>query len=67
MARWTRGFLIAAALAAGCQSPPQSECRSQPGEDGISIDCPQPKDDWSERASEEAVEGMDERAPGSRP
>jgi hypothetical protein len=55
-------------LALACASPPESECRAQPGEGSIDIDCTQPKDGkWSERAAEEAEEGFEERSPGGRP
>lgn len=50
-----------------CESPPQSDCHSQAGETGISIDCPPSDNGWSERAENEAMEGFEERAPGSRP
>lgn len=59
-------------VALSCASPPQgvsereTRCRSSSGESGISVDCPQPDDRWSERAAEEAREGFDERSPGNR-
>jgi hypothetical protein len=58
---------LVAVLVLGCESPPKSDCRSEAGEGGISIDCPPSGDGWSEQAEDEALEGFEERAPGSRP
>ena len=49
-----------------CAGTPEGECRTQPGEDAVSIEC-EPQDRWSDEATEEAMEGFEERGPGSRP
>ena len=55
-------------LALGCQSAPDQECSTRPGEPGYEIDCaPTPGADWGDRALDEAEEGMERRGPGGRP
>ena len=61
------GCCVTAVLVLGCESPPESDCDSQAGESGIHIECPPSRDGWSERAENEALDGFEERAPGSRP
>ena len=56
-----------ALLAVGCQSSPESGCRTEPGESGVSIDCDGTDGAWSRSAETEALEGFEGRAPGSRP
>ena len=63
---WISTVTLALALALGCESTPESDCRSQAGEGGIAIDCPRSEDDWTERRQREAREGFEERGPGSR-
>lgn len=61
-------FLLAAcALAIGCAGPPDDACQARPDEGSVAIDCPQPEDEWSDRAADEALEGFEERSPGGRP
>ncbi len=74
MSRLALAVLVACALLATgvetCDDPPPertSDCRTVKTEEGISTECGPPDDEWSERALDEAEEGMREREPGSRP
>ena len=64
----TAGLLLLAALAAGCESPPEERCRAVPGESSVDFECdPDEEEEWQQRALDEASEGMDRRSPDGRP
>lgn len=55
------------ALMLTCASPREDPCQTRAGESSVAIDCAERGDGWSDRASEEAREGFEERSPGGRP
>lgn len=69
MKRALATLLLVLTPAFGCKSPPaDDDCKVRNADGSVEFDCQTtPDDEWEERARKEAVEGMDERGPGSRP